>query len=801
MRGDSIKNYVSKVFTQMENLSFTLKQIANWTNPNSEVTIPALQRGLVWKPNQVELLWDSILRGFPIGSFMLADVVNSSNKEKYYLLDGQQRYNAISLGFNSVPNPRSILWLDLCPPKKTTRTFWIKATTIAHPWGFKNDDVCTRLNTSEKRSALERFHLKGNIYNNGFSLNDTWPVEATKPIPLYCFLNATLDNEEAFLNSVMGLFMDSQFSYKNIFPGLSDKDKEYIRESLYPVFENIKNYSINCNHLTKEVLSSETEDETSEQTALETLFTRLNTGGTVISRDDLNYSAIKAYWPSIKDINDKISEGYMSPSKLVMLAFRLALTSRNDKNIHGELSIKQIRQLAKDDKYNKERGKINNLYNSGQLEVILKKVDHWLDVDNPSCLMRTPTILRTNFSYRSNQAYLFLMFLAQREIKDGEYYPKEYIKALAFLIHWFSLDKSRCVQEFFQATTNRFNLERIRMGISSLQHDGYILPIYTPDEFKKALKISDSPNWRVFQNVSVPVVDTLWRVFNYSQEESKEMLLYAEREYLNSHFSLYNPAMTDMWEEYNRPWDYDHIIPQDWIRGARGADYRDYDRDNWLNCIGNISAISYEINRSKSNREEYGEYEINKESLFFDSDFENIGHDLPWNKDTSYKFGVITFTRFLRIYSEIYNVIRPLVIKTVLPPNLEARKVLMSELLKFVPNASIYYADRDNNYCLISRPEDWSRTWIGIGVKKGVFIACFEWSAEYNDEQVPNNSVVGIRASSREGAQSELMSELKGQPADSIPQNNMWYIFEECKSMQSQDISELINKYVKLLPS
>lgn len=61
-------------------------------------------------------------------------------------------------------------------------------------------------------------------------------------------------------------------------------------------------------------------------TTLETLFTRLNTGGTRITQEDLSYSAIKAYWPEIKDKNDRIAERYMPPAKLVMLAFRLELT-------------------------------------------------------------------------------------------------------------------------------------------------------------------------------------------------------------------------------------------------------------------------------------------------------------------------------------------------------------------------------------------------------------------------------------------------------------------------------------------
>ena len=34
------------------------------------ITLPTLQRGFVWKPYQIEMLWDSILRGYPIGSLL-----------------------------------------------------------------------------------------------------------------------------------------------------------------------------------------------------------------------------------------------------------------------------------------------------------------------------------------------------------------------------------------------------------------------------------------------------------------------------------------------------------------------------------------------------------------------------------------------------------------------------------------------------------------------------------------------------------------------------------------------------------
>ena len=187
-----------------------------------------------------------------------------------------------------------------------------------------------------RRKALKEFNLKGNIYNDHFSLAETWPVEANLPIPLFCLLKAVEKTSDAdtFVKEVFAEFNSTDFSYRFSF---NEKIKHsnvaltYLRDVLFPAFNALKDYMITCNHLPKEVMETETTEESMAQTTLEVLFTRLNTGGTAISRDDLNYSAIKAYWPSIKEVNDHLAEKYMSPSKLVMLAFRLALTSEDDK--------------------------------------------------------------------------------------------------------------------------------------------------------------------------------------------------------------------------------------------------------------------------------------------------------------------------------------------------------------------------------------------------------------------------------------------------------------------------------------
>jgi uncharacterized protein with ParB-like and HNH nuclease domain len=97
----------------------SLREIASWhdipgisVNPAIRASVPILQRGLVWNPAQIELLWDSVLRGFPIGAIVLSAKIESQVKASdakklamtHHLLDGQQRCDAIALGFKDLFN-------------------------------------------------------------------------------------------------------------------------------------------------------------------------------------------------------------------------------------------------------------------------------------------------------------------------------------------------------------------------------------------------------------------------------------------------------------------------------------------------------------------------------------------------------------------------------------------------------------------------------------------------------------------------------------------------------------------------
>ena len=591
-----------------------------------------------------------------------------------------------------------------------------------------------------------------------------------------------------FVKEVFAEFNSTDFSYRFYFIEKikhSNVALTYLRDVLFPAFNALKDYMITCNHLPKEVMETETTEETMAQTTLEVLFTRLNTGGTAISRDDLNYSAIKAYWPYIKDVNDHLAEKYMSPSKLVMLAFRLALTSEDDKSFKGEMTIKQIRSAAI---MTDERDKIESLYDNNQLEIILNKVDEWLGAKEDSVL-RTPNILRTIIARNSPDVYLLLMYMARKDMESPLNLSAYEIKALAFMLHWFGNDKKHCVQEIFHRFKNGINISNILQGISRLMHDCHLLHVYTPKEVEELFIIGNSKGWRIWNSLPAPAKHFFNRTFWYGTTEAKQMLLYAERQYLNTHFRNYDPARQDMWAEENRPWDFDHIVPQEWIRNKRGP-FRDYDKD-WLWSIGNMAAISFEANRSKGNTTDYSEYYDNAETLCFLPEVESLKPNITDNNEDSIRFAKLTYERYCMIYTAVYRMIRPMVDKCILSETLQKRKNLMLSVMECFPDARPHFAADDGNDHWIEREQDWAREWIGVGIVMGNFMVCYEWHGVIRDGIV-RNAEIGIRKAPGTHVTRENQKLFSPDSADYMELNDWWY---QCDyDFQSLDIRTIVDK-------
>lgn len=186
-----------------------------------KIDIPAFQRGLVWNSAQIEALWDSIMRGIPIGCISLIHYQDKSgnkdseeDKPEFGVFDGQQRINAISLGQKDHRGADAIVWIDLLPDfkKSSSRKYHIYVTTKGQPWGYKINDNGTeakneRLSAVEKRNAIDisrkQETIKENyLCNNIIELDAKnkfakpmpeymWPYEANCPVPLHILLEVS----------------------------------------------------------------------------------------------------------------------------------------------------------------------------------------------------------------------------------------------------------------------------------------------------------------------------------------------------------------------------------------------------------------------------------------------------------------------------------------------------------------------------------------------------------------------------------------------------------------------------------
>lgn len=734
--------------------TFTLQNISDRTNGTIIIDIPSLQRGLVWKPKQVEFLWDSIIRGFPIGGFILSENTNN----KYDLMDGQQRFNAIGLGFEEPKkDSKSILWIDIDFEQKdeprSSRKFFVKATTTAHPWGYNNDDDCKLLSAKDRKDALEKFGFPNgtNIYKNPINLIETYPFKSRLPIPLAYILNSIDKNREVFASNVIEKCEKSNCStwLLKIWNTENNVKREKLLEWINKNFETLlllDEYTLPFSLLPKSTIDNEDKIENiqeSDQTDLEVLFQRLNTGGTQISRDDLMYSAIKAYWGSIKNDNENLATGLMPPQYLIQILFRLILTEINKETDKFEppISIQKIRKLAKD---NEIHQKIDDFFKSESINRIREQLLELTESENNYYAI--PKYVLMKIVKEKPDLILFVMYLLRKDSKIS----KENLIGLILYLYWFSCNTAEVINTLYRKCKESSDEDiAIKEGLADLTYERKLQNIYTPEEIEKVID-KEKQESLIDNLINTPagkfIRSITWEPQKYST--SKTILLYSQRGFLSENFREYNPSDTLSWEDHNCPWDYDHIFPQNKLNTFKQVQYRERIQF-WLWSIGNFAAIPFEENRAKSDSNNYDYYKNDgRESiLFFDKDFEKVE---PHSNDNEAKkaalFEKIVFNRMIKLYSECYNTFESFVPNIDYSNKAKERKtyleILQSKIKEKCSDCiTDFYFVRESNEIQdyqLQFPQDWFRFCISLktNVEKLNNTDCmisFTWNHSYKD--------------------------------------------------------------------
>src|SRR5574344_1590278 len=749
----------------------TYKKAVEYLNKEI-IRIPTYQRGRVWRPSQVELLWDSILRGFPIGSFILSEshIKGEQNENVYYdLMDGQQRINALKLGFEHNTNDNAMLWIDFNPnenwDKNSTRKFWVKVTTRAHPWAFQNDNKCSPLSAEQRRNFKSKFfNIKEELYNTKkFVLDNVYPFLSQFPVPMYMIMASVKDENPLLKFKQLVRKVDNSHPWKCLYD--KNKPDESVINNILDAAKQTYCNRLSVNLLSENTILRENDDEKKDKetgeslTSLEILFRRINTGGTRISQAELNYSSIKAFWgDKVRNKCDEIAKTCMPPQDLAILTFRLAYLLKN--KWVNSVSILAIRNIGLNKSKEIEKDFITNLFKEN-LKDIISKIDEWLIQDKEWGM---PTVMRTDIARKYPDIYLLLMWFAYRALLKKDNVDKElevysdskFIIALSLYLKWFANDFKSCCSTIFKYRNDKgLSKSTIIMSLLECYRLGYVKNFFN---MKLPESIDDgkiNKDWSISENEKwFP----LWESVKYNID----LLLYAERSFIKQTFNNYDPADIEMWEEYNRPWDIDHIIPHSWLDGYGSGDWRHLCR-RWKDIIGNYAAIPFEENRERSNEPNWEFYKKNSQSLLFNTEIPNdynacykakvASELLRNNQEVAKNFVGSTYKRTVNIFNNCLSLLKAINVKldsNVLSQNhhpIIERKKIFEEISSKLKIGSYYIITNENTEREIySKDEwEWANPWISYEIKTNDEHYVISITSHGRDEQGNLSFEFGLR--------------------------------------------------------
>jgi hypothetical protein len=637
-------------------LNVSLLEIANWQlNPDPrnkfQVSLPKIQRGFVWEPNKVINLWDSLLRGFPIGSLMLSEVAEEEPSPPenchptYWLLDGQQRATSIAMGYY---NPWSAeqasqlmwtlkdhcptLWLDLRPSvTDETKLFFPLLVTKSHPWGYGHSGEVLRWGLrSDALSAYKAAKLRDERRNELGDNYTKYPIvscfphqPAGLPVPMAFLI-------EADQSAVKHKIEDFQIELATLCDALPEawktqhKDKlgkvtseDWIR--LRKAVSQLVSRQIHLNYLSQEAAANDR--FTNEDNSV--LFVRLNSGGTPLEGEELIFSMFKSTFPQAKDAVEAAASGFISPSKLFSLFVRLVSAETDIKKLFHTVSHRDFKGLLQRDGIQfKERLKS---FVQNEVEQLMKDARSLLVGSAAFCL---PAPLATLTVTQSPEVLLVLLHwlkLGGRVEHGSENHRRMLgcLTAVAWFLpgnarkrrdaigSWLSLAKhdfwsAQAMKTLFDSKDDPLPLFPPPAELESYLIKGVIeCENYHWDQLGKCLP--DHSIWSFYFDDQRPEPSTEVSKDLFSEKARAEsnliqllgklhgckpMLLFAQRIFIQQAFPDFGQWEYSL-QDSNRPWDWDHIFPT-----KKGAHSVNHKYKCWRDTIGNLCARKLSDNRA-----------------------------------------------------------------------------------------------------------------------------------------------------------------------------------------------------------
>ena len=613
---------------------YTLKEIALWAQ-NSKVDIPNVQRGFVWKPSQIENLWDSLLRGYPVGAF----VMTPKSDGNFEILDGQQRATSISLGFGTKtlrdePGQRIRVFIDIDAKLNVddARKYLFRVITKSHPWGYQKADPGKPLPTHNIRTALNECYDSADPMND--SIDFFYPWDAELPVPFQLFTNAQINKkDEDFLwqdiqewgswNTVFNRWINKQFDREiELATAVVRKKINTIYSAVSRMLDDEKGQKVPALYLNLQDWIDEEEIQTAEEIPdeIENLFVRLNSGGTQLAGEELNYSILKAHIDkTTQGVLEKACEQLFKPSRFITIAFRLYQQKKKAGQSDGlsmRIKPKQFqRSFSKRDELHQFEKFLLEICQEKTIQdcTLLAYVQNVLAYHSQGCPHGLPFLLYSKISNDAPELMFLLMYRIlikgdrfDYNTKEGKAIHKRMLGMITLMM-WFGRgenlrDHSKMVSQIWLAATSlpseRFwsseTIDRARMN-------NYLLAFpYFHDKEQEAPELGIEHILKYDISSKTKVLDSFadntngaYKIYLERCIYNRDLLIYAQRHFIESYFT------TDQYrqEDTAAPFDWDHIYPQSYIKNRRNIERILKD---WYNTIGNFRVWPYALNRMDS---------------------------------------------------------------------------------------------------------------------------------------------------------------------------------------------------------
>lgn len=658
--------------------------------------IPILQRNWVWSANKIITFWDSLYREIPVGSIILnkkngtykirrgrmADDIKSKNIDTidtitHELLDGQQRTTAIATAFSDPwdgkfnGNPPAMLWVSL--DKNNKLKFYL--TTKQHPWGF--DDNGKRLSPNKRNDAIkELFKEEDKNYNQ------------SKAYPFIC-----IENEERAYplckiikhinNGNSDLKLEDYIN--KIHNKISTEEYNSIRNEIEEI---LNNYELPC------VISEIKGDD------IELAFTRLNTQGEILDGEELRYSIIKAKWGEAeKFINEVENESKLFPASRTIITYLRLVESLKQTDNNNKLP--PYRDNLDDFKKNINIADLTSNYGIGIN--LFQKLNSLIRYSNEKDFKLSAPLINFlgNDTKNRDIIFIFLYWLLKIENDTLSVEQEKIALGALTLMSWFSSSPSKIIEKLW----NKINEIKEDIGAIKDFWANYfydivfenneskeieIYPAVSPKKLKEIIDdtfiiekskefylqtnmyylydLGNNPSKKILDKFSQNELlskNFWWQTINNIIRSSMNhpyLAYYFQRHYMDKEFQDFDPTLTTKQNDIQRPWDIDHIIPQNKISQSSKCLYK-----FWIHSVGNYCAMDYSRNRRKSDKDINEDYINIYEELQLRTNNKNNTEDFIKylsKKDIdekeienieNYPFVVPIVNRLILMYSHWYN--------------------------------------------------------------------------------------------------------------------------------------------------